>query len=70
MINGGRVPCRVRELRSRQYLAVFTPTHAVEHVVEMRFNGDRVRGSPWRIPIEDDARDSRVVPASKQEARR
>uniref|UniRef100_A0A1I7XV78 Calponin-homology (CH) domain-containing protein n=1 Tax=Heterorhabditis bacteriophora TaxID=37862 RepID=A0A1I7XV78_HETBA len=29
MINGGRVPCRVRELGSRQYMAIFTPTQVL-----------------------------------------
>ncbi|GMT33922.1 hypothetical protein PFISCL1PPCAC_25219, partial [Pristionchus fissidentatus] len=53
MINGGRVPCRVRELGSRQYLALFTPGQSTPHTVEMRFNGEEVRGSPWHIQIED-----------------
>ncbi|GMT03055.1 hypothetical protein PENTCL1PPCAC_25229, partial [Pristionchus entomophagus] len=53
MINGGRVPCRVRELGSRQYLALFTPGQSTPHTVEMRFNGEEVRGNPWHIQIED-----------------
>ncbi|XGW35260.1 hypothetical protein V3C99_018908 [Haemonchus contortus] len=53
MINGGRVPCRVREIVSRQYKAVFTPTQSVTHTIEMRFNGEEVAGSPWHIPVED-----------------
>ncbi|MCP9264971.1 FiLamiN (Actin binding protein)-like [Dirofilaria immitis] len=51
MINGGRVACRVRELGGRQYLASFTPTQAIPHIVEMRFNGENVRMSPWKIQI-------------------
>uniref|UniRef100_A0A0K0D3H2 Vitellogenin n=1 Tax=Angiostrongylus cantonensis TaxID=6313 RepID=A0A0K0D3H2_ANGCA len=53
MINGGRVPCRVREIVSRQYKAVFTPTQNITHTIEMRFNGEEVAGSPWHIPVED-----------------
>uniref|UniRef100_A0A915BH15 Calponin-homology (CH) domain-containing protein n=2 Tax=Parascaris univalens TaxID=6257 RepID=A0A915BH15_PARUN len=53
MINGGRVACRVRELGGRHYLAAFTPTQAIAHVVEMRFNGEDVRLSPWKIPVKN-----------------
>ncbi|PAV76657.1 hypothetical protein WR25_23383 [Diploscapter pachys] len=53
MINGGRVPCRVKELGSRQYLAIFTPTQSVTHTVEMKFNGEAIAGSPWKLPVED-----------------
>ncbi|KIH65693.1 Filamin/ABP280 repeat protein [Ancylostoma duodenale] len=53
MINGGRVPCRVREIVNRQYKAVFTPTQSITHTIEMRFNGEEVAGSPWHIPVED-----------------
>ncbi|VDK75537.1 unnamed protein product [Litomosoides sigmodontis] len=51
MINGGRVACRVRELGGRHYLASFTPTQAMTHIVEMRFNGESVRMSPWKIQV-------------------
>uniref|UniRef100_A0A8R1DTB9 Calponin-homology (CH) domain-containing protein n=1 Tax=Caenorhabditis japonica TaxID=281687 RepID=A0A8R1DTB9_CAEJA len=53
MINGGRVPCRVREIGSRQYMAIFTPTQSITHTIEMRFNGEHVSGSPWKLPVED-----------------
>ncbi|VDM74519.1 unnamed protein product [Strongylus vulgaris] len=53
MINGGRVPCRVKEIVNRQYKAVFTPTQSITHTIEMRFNGEEVAGSPWHIPVED-----------------
>uniref|UniRef100_A0A1I7TZT2 Tubulin_C domain-containing protein n=2 Tax=Caenorhabditis tropicalis TaxID=1561998 RepID=A0A1I7TZT2_9PELO len=53
MINGGRVPCRVRELGSRQYMAIFTPSQSITHTIEMRFNGEHVSGSPWKLPVED-----------------
>ncbi|VDN04797.1 unnamed protein product [Thelazia callipaeda] len=53
MINGGRVGCHVRELGGRHYLASFTPNQAVTHIVEMRFNGENVRMSPWKIQIKN-----------------
>ncbi|VDM50092.1 unnamed protein product [Toxocara canis] len=65
MINGGRVACRVRELGGRHYLAAFTPTQLVTHVIEMRFNGEDVRLSPWKIPI----REVRSVPKYESEQR-
>ncbi|CAI4233302.1 unnamed protein product [Auanema sp. JU1783] len=55
MINGGRVPCRVKEIGTRQYMAIFTPTQSVTHSIEMRFNGEEIPGSPWRIPVEERA---------------
>uniref|UniRef100_A0A915K9I2 Uncharacterized protein n=1 Tax=Romanomermis culicivorax TaxID=13658 RepID=A0A915K9I2_ROMCU len=51
MINGGRIHCSVREIGSRLYLATFTPTQPVTHVVEMKFNGEPVKHSPWRIEV-------------------
>lgn len=51
IINSGRVACRVRELSTRQFLAQFKPTQAAPHLVEMRFNNEHVRGSPWNIPL-------------------
>ncbi|VDK30996.1 unnamed protein product [Gongylonema pulchrum] len=53
MINGGRVSCRVRDLGGRHYLASFTPTQAVTHIVEMKFNGENVRMSPWKIQVKN-----------------
>ena len=49
MINGGRVACKVRELGGRQYVASFVPSQPLTHVIEMRFNGDTVKNSPWRV---------------------
>ncbi|CAD5230271.1 unnamed protein product [Bursaphelenchus okinawaensis] len=51
IINGGRVTCRVRELATRHFLAEFTPLQPAPHVIEMKFNGEHVRGSPWTLPI-------------------
>uniref|UniRef100_A0A0N5AN32 Galectin n=1 Tax=Syphacia muris TaxID=451379 RepID=A0A0N5AN32_9BILA len=56
IINGGRIPCRVRSLGSRKYLAMFTPTQPVPHIVEMSFNNEHVRMSPWSIPFIQDQR--------------
>ena len=49
IINGGRVACRVRELSPREFIASFTPTQRIPHVIEMKFNGEHVRGSPWTL---------------------
>ncbi|KAL3093739.1 hypothetical protein niasHS_006301 [Heterodera schachtii] len=49
VINGGRVACRVRETSPRNFLAEFTPVQETKHTVEMRFNGEHVRDSPWHI---------------------
>lgn len=38
------MPCRVKDLGGRCYLASFIPNQPVTHVVEMRFNGDPVKG--------------------------
>lgn len=51
MINGGRIPCRVRGLGGRKYLAMFIPTQPLPHIVEMSFNNEHVRMSPWSIPF-------------------
>ncbi|KAH7727860.1 Filamin repeat-like protein [Aphelenchoides avenae] len=53
IINDGRVPCRVRELSSRHFQAQFTPAQRITHTIEMKFNGEHVRGSPWTVPIRD-----------------
>ncbi|KAE9548441.1 hypothetical protein FO519_008349 [Halicephalobus sp. NKZ332] len=62
VINGGRVACRVRELSPREFIASFTPTQRVPHVIEMKFNGEHVRGSPWTVSTRESstfsARDS------------
>uniref|UniRef100_A0A915LRA5 Filamin/ABP280 repeat protein n=1 Tax=Meloidogyne javanica TaxID=6303 RepID=A0A915LRA5_MELJA len=51
VINNGRVACRVHETTSRHFIAEFTPTQEIRHFVEMRFNGEHVRDSPWSIPF-------------------
>uniref|UniRef100_A0A914H238 Filamin-C n=1 Tax=Globodera rostochiensis TaxID=31243 RepID=A0A914H238_GLORO len=51
VINGGRVACRVRETNPRHFLAEFTPVQEAKHTVEMRFNGEHVRDSPWHIQL-------------------
>lgn len=53
IINGGRVVCRVKELGTRQFLATFTPTQAIPHLIEMRFNNEQV-GS-WNVPIRSES---------------
>ncbi|MCP4488259.1 MAG: hypothetical protein GY820_13190 [Gammaproteobacteria bacterium] len=36
---------KVRELGSRHYLASFVPTQPLTHIVEMRLNGEPVKGA-------------------------
>jgi hypothetical protein len=49
IINSGRVICRVRELAPREFLAQFTPAQLIPHLIEMKFNNEHVRGSPWNV---------------------
>lgn len=53
LVNGGRVVSHVKSLGNQRFLASFTPMDAMTHVVEMRFNGDVVPGSPWNVEIWD-----------------
>lgn len=68
MINGGRVACKVRELGGRLYLAAFAPAQPITHVIEMRFNGDPVRGSPWRIEFMHGSSSAMVSSQQQQQA--
>ncbi|OQV23312.1 Filamin-B [Hypsibius exemplaris] len=53
LVNGGRVVSHVKALGNQRFLASFTPMDAMTHVVEMRFNGETVPGSPWDVEIWD-----------------
>ena len=53
LVNGGRVVSHVKSLGNQRFLASFTPMDAMTHVVEMRFNGETVPGSPWNVEIWD-----------------
>jgi filamin len=55
VINQGTVTCRVREMATRQFLAQFTPTQPVPHLIELKFNNEHIRGSPWNVPLRSSA---------------
>ncbi|KAK3870873.1 hypothetical protein Pcinc_023943 [Petrolisthes cinctipes] len=44
LVNGGHVTSYVRNLGGQRFLASFVPHSAIRHVVEMRFNGEKVPG--------------------------
>lgn len=44
LVNGGHVTSYVRNLGQQRFLASFVPHSAIRHVVEMRFNGEKVPG--------------------------
>ncbi|XP_023932625.1 filamin-C [Lingula anatina] len=53
IVNNGVIPCKVHNLGNRKFLASFLPIDPVSHVVEMRFNGESVPGSPWVMEVID-----------------
>ncbi|ROT70239.1 putative filamin-A isoform X1 [Penaeus vannamei] len=44
LVNGGHVTSYVRNLGQQRFLASFVPHSAIRHMVEMRFNGEKVPG--------------------------
>jgi hypothetical protein len=55
VINQGSVTCRVREMATRQFLAQFTPTQPINHLIELKFNNEHIRESPWNVPLRSSA---------------
>ncbi|XP_068231445.1 filamin-A isoform X3 [Palaemon carinicauda] len=51
LVNGGHVTSYVRNLGQQRFLASFVPHSAIRHTVEMRFNGEKVPGSPWSVEV-------------------
>ncbi|XP_071442492.1 filamin-C isoform X2 [Hetaerina americana] len=51
LVNGGHVTSSVRNLGVQRFLASFVPHEAVLHVIEMKFNGETVPGSPWKVGV-------------------
>lgn len=45
LVNGGHVTSYVRELGDQCFLASFVPHQATIHTVDMKFNGETVRGN-------------------------
>lgn len=48
LVNGGHVTSYVRNLGQQRFLASFVPHSAIRHMVEMRFNGEKVPGE-WEF---------------------
>lgn len=45
LVNGGHVTSYVRELGDQCFMASFVPHQAVVHTIDMKFNGETVRGT-------------------------
>ena len=44
LVNGGHVTSHVRDLGGQRFVASFVPHSAIQHTIEMTFNGDPVPG--------------------------
>lgn len=44
LVNGGHVTSFVRNLGDQKFLASFVPHEAMEHIVDIKFNGEVVPG--------------------------
>ncbi|XP_022709435.1 filamin-A-like isoform X1 [Varroa jacobsoni] len=53
MVNQGRVPTTPQAKAPTLYSIHFTPTEAEDHVIDVRFNGHHVPGSPFTCPVLD-----------------
>lgn len=53
MVNGGHVTSQVKPLGEHRFLASFIPHTSTVHTVEMKFNGDKVPGSPWKCEVKE-----------------
>ncbi|XP_023727803.1 filamin-C isoform X3 [Cryptotermes secundus] len=51
LVNGGHVTSFVRNLGNQRFLASFVPHEVLSHLVEMKFNGETVPGSPWQVGV-------------------
>lgn len=53
LVNGGHVTSYVRNLGQQRFLASFVPHSAIRHVVEMRFNGEKVPGESLLCQVKE-----------------
>lgn len=67
VINQGSVTCRVREMATRQFLAQFTPTQPAPHLIELKFNNEHIRGSPWNVPLRSSAQNGDAHHSTQQQ---
>ena len=52
-VNGGRVTCHVAKAGEEKFTANFIPHDAGRHRLDVKFNGDKVPGSPWFCEVKD-----------------
>ena len=50
-VNGGRVPTSAQAQGAHTYAITFTPRESILHLVDLKFNGQEVPGSPFRCSI-------------------
>ncbi len=55
-VNNGQVPTSAQAQGNHTYAISFVPKEAKPHVVELKFNGENVPGSPFRCAIVDAAK--------------
>ncbi|KAK4318530.1 hypothetical protein Pmani_010471 [Petrolisthes manimaculis] len=55
-VNNGQVPTSAQAQGNRVYAISFTPKEAKPHVVELKFNGENVPGSPFYCKVVDVSR--------------
>jgi hypothetical protein len=62
-VNNGQVPTSAQAQGNHTYAISFIPKEAKPHIVELKFNGENVPGSPFQCVIVDAAkgRDSPIV---------
>lgn len=53
LVNGGHVTSNVKSLGNHRFLASFIPHTSTMHTIEMKFNGQKVPGSPWKCEVID-----------------
>ena len=57
IVNGGRVSCHVAKSDSdEKFTANFIPHDAGRHRLDVKFNGDKVPGSPWFCEVRNHLR--------------
>ena len=50
-MNNGRVSSEVKNLGNHRFLASFVPLAMSAHIIDMKFNGEHVSGSPFKCQI-------------------
>ena len=53
LVNGGRVTSHVSKVSTDKYSASFIPHFIGRHRVDVKFNGEKVAGSPWFVEVQD-----------------